>query len=177
METGEGDTGDDVDRDVNHHGVPDPVAHGHTHPIPHGVPAPSPTPTPTATATSTSSGTSRSARACEFSESGEPVIKGNIGAGGERIYHVPGSPYYARTEIDESKGERWFCTVADAVEAGWRPPDTPGAVPDRTMTPVAQPPSPVPTTPPLPVMASPTPEPSRSPSPTARLPFSARLPP
>ena len=33
-----GDTGDDVDRDVNHHGVPDPVAHGHTHihPIAHG---------------------------------------------------------------------------------------------------------------------------------------------
>ena len=95
------------------------------------------------------------------------MIKGNIGAGGERIYHVPDSPYYARTEIDESKGEVWFCTVAEAAEAGWRPPDTPGAVPDRTMTPVVQSPSPVPATPPLPVMASPTSKPAgRSPSPT-----------
>ena len=134
-------------------------------PSPTSVPAPSPTPTPTVTGTPF--GTSGYPKVCEFSESEEPVIKGNIGAGGERIYHVPGSPYYARTEIDESKGERWFCTVADAAEAGWRPPDTPGAVPDRTVTPVAQPPSPVSTTPTLPVMASPTSKPAgRSPSPT-----------
>ena len=145
--------------------VPTPSPVATPTPSPTAVPAPSPTATPTVT--STPSGTSRSARACEFSESAEPVIKGNIGAGGQRIYHVPDSPYYARTEIDESKGEVWFCTVAEAAEAGWRPPDTPGAVPDRTMTPVAQSPSPVPATPPLPVMASPTSKPAgRSPSPT-----------
>ena len=85
------------------------------------VPTPSPTPTPTPAATGTPSGTPTPSKTCEFSESAEPVIKGNIGAGGEKIYHVPGSPYYARTEIDESKDERWFCTVAEAVEAGWRP--------------------------------------------------------
>ena len=144
--------------------TPTPTPAATSAPTATAVPTPSPTPTPTVT--STPAGTSRSAKACEFSRSVEPVIKGNIGAGGERIYHVPGSPYYARTEIDESKGEVWFCTVAEAAEAGWRPPDTPGAAPDRAMTPVVQPPSPVSTTSRLPVMASPTPEPGRSPSPT-----------
>ncbi len=50
------------------------------------------------------------------------VIKGNINSKGERIYHVPGGRYYDRTKIDTSKGERWFCTEAEAKAAGWRPP-------------------------------------------------------
>lgn len=50
------------------------------------------------------------------------LIKGNIGKNG-RIYHVPGSPSYAQTQIDESKGERWFCTEAEARTAGWRAPN------------------------------------------------------
>ena len=50
------------------------------------------------------------------------AIKGNIGKGGERIYHVPGSAWYARTRIDEARGERWFCTESEARRAGWRPP-------------------------------------------------------
>lgn len=49
------------------------------------------------------------------------LIKGNISANG-KIYHVPGSPSYDSTRIDESKGERWFCTEAEARAAGWRPP-------------------------------------------------------
>lgn len=49
-------------------------------------------------------------------------IKGNIGSGGTRIYHVPGSRLYERTRIDESQGERWFCTEDEARAAGWRPP-------------------------------------------------------
>ncbi len=48
------------------------------------------------------------------------LIKGNIAKDGERIYHVPGQRYYEATIITESKGERWFCTEADAVAAGWR---------------------------------------------------------
>jgi endonuclease YncB( thermonuclease family) len=48
------------------------------------------------------------------------VIKGNISSKGERIYHVPGGLYYNVTVIDTSKGERWFCTEAEAVAAGWR---------------------------------------------------------
>jgi hypothetical protein len=47
-------------------------------------------------------------------------IKGNINLRGERIYHVPGRPYYDDTRVDILKGERWFCTEAEARSAGWR---------------------------------------------------------
>ncbi|WP_232830551.1 thermonuclease family protein [Oceanicella sp. SM1341] len=52
---------------------------------------------------------------------GDCAIKGNISASG-RIYHVPGSASYARTRIDESAGERWFCSPEEAEAAGWRAP-------------------------------------------------------
>lgn len=48
-------------------------------------------------------------------------IKGNISANG-RIFHVPGTRDYERTRIDESQGERWFCTAEEARAQGWRPP-------------------------------------------------------
>ena len=48
------------------------------------------------------------------------AIKGNISSKGERIYHSPGAQHYDRTKINTEKGERWFCTEADAVAAGWR---------------------------------------------------------
>jgi len=54
--------------------------------------------------------------------SAECRIKGNISGNG-RIYHVPGSLSYDRTKIDESKGERWFCSEEEARTAGWRPPN------------------------------------------------------
>lgn len=47
-------------------------------------------------------------------------IKGNINGRGERIYHPPGCKYYAVTVIDPKRGERWFCSEAEAVAAGWR---------------------------------------------------------
>jgi endonuclease YncB( thermonuclease family) len=52
--------------------------------------------------------------------SGDCPIKGNISREGERIYHVPGSPYYDSTVIDESTGERWLCSPEEAEQAGWR---------------------------------------------------------
>jgi len=45
-------------------------------------------------------------------------IKGNIN-NGRKLYHVPGSNNYEETVIDESKGERWFCTEEEAVREGW----------------------------------------------------------
>jgi len=48
-------------------------------------------------------------------------IKGNISKNG-RIYHPPWSPWYSRTKVSVDKGERWFCSEAEAVEAGWRAP-------------------------------------------------------
>ena len=50
---------------------------------------------------------------------GSCAIKGNISRN-DRIYHVPGAEHYDRTRIDTSKGERWFCSEAEARAAGWR---------------------------------------------------------
>jgi micrococcal nuclease len=47
-------------------------------------------------------------------------IKGNISSSGEKIYHLPNGSYYDKTVIDESKGERWFCSEEEAKAAGWR---------------------------------------------------------
>ena len=47
-------------------------------------------------------------------------IKGNISSKGVRIYHMPGQRHYARTKISPAKGERWFCSPAEARAAGWR---------------------------------------------------------
>lgn len=49
------------------------------------------------------------------------TIKGNINIDtGERIYHVPGQRTYDATRISPSYGERWFCSKAEARQAGWR---------------------------------------------------------
>lgn len=48
------------------------------------------------------------------------VIKGNINSKGQRIYHVPGGKWYDRTTVNTAKGQRWFCTEAEARAAGWR---------------------------------------------------------
>ncbi|WP_192881377.1 thermonuclease family protein [Rhodosalinus sediminis] len=48
------------------------------------------------------------------------AIKGNVARDGERIYHLPGQQFYARTRISERHGERWFCSEAEARAAGWR---------------------------------------------------------
>lgn len=51
------------------------------------------------------------------------TIKGNINSKGDRIYHVQGvSNNYARTRINEQRGEKWFCSEAEAKAAGWRAP-------------------------------------------------------
>lgn len=47
------------------------------------------------------------------------LIKGNISGSGN-IYHLPGCGSYDKTVINETAGERWFCTEAEAVQAGWR---------------------------------------------------------
>ncbi len=48
-------------------------------------------------------------------------IKGNVSFDTrEKIYHLPGDPYYAATTINPAYGERWFCTEAEARANGWR---------------------------------------------------------
>lgn len=51
---------------------------------------------------------------------GDCRIKGNLSRSGERIYHVPGGRWYSRTTINTGRGERWFCSEAEARAAGWR---------------------------------------------------------
>lgn len=48
------------------------------------------------------------------------TIKGNISATGEKIYHLQGCDSYSKTIIDESRGERWFCSESEAQSADWR---------------------------------------------------------
>ena len=51
------------------------------------------------------------------------AIKGNISHSGQ-IYHMPWSPWYDKVKVEASRGERWFCSEADAIAAGWRPAAT-----------------------------------------------------
>lgn len=52
----------------------------------------------------------------------EPVcnIKGNVNSTGEKIYHLPGTSLYTRTNINVDEGDRWFCTGKEAEGAGFR---------------------------------------------------------
>ena len=51
------------------------------------------------------------------------AIKGNVSHSGQ-IYHMPWSPWYGKVKVDIDRGERWFCSEADALAAGWRPAAT-----------------------------------------------------
>ena len=62
------------------------------------------------------------AAAAKEAPDSECPIKGNINSKKVRIYHAPWSRSYSRTKINTAKGERWFCTEAEAVAAGWRAP-------------------------------------------------------
>ena len=65
--------------------------------------------------------------AFHFSQGGIQVqhkgcpIKGTISKNG-RIYHAPWPPWYKRTKVSLNKGERWFCSEREALDAGWRAP-------------------------------------------------------
>ena len=52
---------------------------------------------------------------------GQCLIKGNINSEKDRIYHLPGQSSYEETEIDNRKGERFFCSEDEAQENGFRP--------------------------------------------------------
>jgi len=48
------------------------------------------------------------------------TIKGNVNRSGECIFHQPSSRWYAKIEMNISKGTRWFCSVEEAEAAGCR---------------------------------------------------------
>jgi len=54
----------------------------------------------------------------------ECVIKGNISEKGYgKIYFIPGCNSYTNVNIDPARGEQYFCTEEEAVEAGFRKAD------------------------------------------------------
>ena len=53
-------------------------------------------------------------------QSGECNIKGNISSNGDKIYHMPGQQFYNKTEIEPSKGEKFFCSREEAEASGFR---------------------------------------------------------
>jgi endonuclease YncB( thermonuclease family) len=48
------------------------------------------------------------------------TIKGNVNRSGECIFHEPGGRWYAKINMDLSKGKRWFCSATEAEAAGCR---------------------------------------------------------
>jgi hypothetical protein len=47
------------------------------------------------------------------------AIKGNISVRGNKFYHLPGRKSYPGIIIEPEKGERWFCSEAEALANGW----------------------------------------------------------
>lgn len=57
----------------------------------------------------------------EITKIGSCKIKGNVSYNsGRKIYHIPGQQDYENTVISPRRGERWFCTEAEAKVSGWR---------------------------------------------------------
>ncbi len=65
-------------------------------------------------------------RARRWAEAGQAApepecpIKGNIDRAGNRTYLMPHSRAYGWARVDAARGERWFCTIDEAVKAGWQ---------------------------------------------------------
>jgi len=54
------------------------------------------------------------------SKQGECVIKGNVRKDNKtKVYHLPDCYNYEKVVIDESQGDRWFCSEKGAIEAGF----------------------------------------------------------
>lgn len=61
----------------------------------------------------------RAAQIAELAPKGDCVIKGNI-SDGRKTYYLPFHLSYARVKVDQSAGERWFCSEDEATAAGWK---------------------------------------------------------
>ena len=58
---------------------------------------------------------------CDYSESPEPVIKGNVDSRtGDHIYHVPGGFFYSTTVVNAAEGDEWLCTEEQAIASRWK---------------------------------------------------------
>lgn len=51
----------------------------------------------------------------------ECLVKGNVSYNsGRKLYHTPDMKYYQSTRIDPMRGEKWFCSEAEAIANGWQ---------------------------------------------------------
>ncbi len=64
-------------------------------------------------------GASRLKRRQEMKKEGVQ-IKGNITKDGQKIYYTPDNRYYPMVRINKKRGERWFVSEDEALNAGWR---------------------------------------------------------
>ncbi|MBL8671887.1 MAG: thermonuclease family protein [Alphaproteobacteria bacterium] len=48
------------------------------------------------------------------------AVKAKVMADGKKRYFLPEDPEWERTKVNYPKGDRWYCHVGDAVEAGFR---------------------------------------------------------
>ncbi len=65
----------------------------------------------------------RARRAKEVAdEAGSPCTVKGIVDGGRKTLITPWSPWYRDVDVDPARGDRWFCSEAEAVAAGWRAP-------------------------------------------------------
>lgn len=106
--------------DVKEDGIAVPVASGSNNEPEH---VPTPVTQSQTTTPNTSAGSANSfSNAAGDNPTGECVIKGNVNSKGEKIYHTPQSRSYSKTKVNAAEGDRWFCTVQEAIDAGFRAP-------------------------------------------------------
>ena len=82
--------------------------------------APSTAPAPPPSAAPPAMPTAPAAPAAPRTGEAACAIKGNVNSKGDKIAHLPGSATYDATRITPGKGERMFCSTAEALAAGWR---------------------------------------------------------
>ena len=46
-------------------------------------------------------------------------VKGNYDIHGKRYYHLPSFRHYSQVVVNSDKADRWFCSEAEAIEAGF----------------------------------------------------------
>lgn len=57
-------------------------------------------------------------------------IKGSVAVNGQKIYQRPGDEFYHQATVDSVRGERMFCSDAEAQAAGWQHGSLPPAPAD-----------------------------------------------
>lgn len=58
-------------------------------------------------------------RVSEARDHADCPIKGDLDMDGGKFYYTPDDTIYDLTVIDETHGERWFCSAEEAEAAGW----------------------------------------------------------